>query len=636
MAIVETTFQPGETVGHFRLERLLGRGGMGAVYMAEDLTLHRTVAIKFMDRAVITAQFKEREREAIEARFQREARSAAVINHPNVAQIYEANFDTDNWYIAMEYIDGTDLGTMQDEGHEFTTDEVIDIVRQACTGLQYAWSRHRIVHRDIKPKNIMLTEEGQVKVVDLGLAKPVSDDYEEDATSLTLPGTSVGTPKYMAPEQAAAQVDLDERVDIYSIGALMYELFCGRPAFTGKNRTVIYGKQLRHTYKPIPEHRKGVPAHLVALVDHMLRADREDRVPTYAAVIDRLVPRTDEGTQQTGGRIGKLAFVTAALMLIAMVGIALSTRGRGSQVQPPSNGKVMTLKNVDFQMLKVNDYWIGAAEVSNRLFAEFAPHHRVKAWGDRNLNAPATPAVAVTHEQALAFCEWLNQHPDLQRPGGYVFRLPTFQEAVAHLQRFGEAHALSGGVWELTLDGQAVGGCSWSPSQKGLAFDVPPPPIGKARYCNVGFRIVLARPASPSEASWIDLNKATVSKLASIDGLTPEQAQAIIDTRGRLGYFRSIAELQEPLSCSLGDIAKMHLQALPPNDLNNAERDDLVSVPGIGPALAERILKYRMANGPFASVSDLTKVSGIGDKALSRYRHRFRIATEDDRMYRGP
>ena len=245
-------FEAGHTISHFRLEKKLGEGGMGTVYRAEDLTLSRQVAIKFMHRSLVAQQSSKKIRESLEKRFIREARSAAAINHPNLAQIYEANFDTDDWYIAMEYIDGCDLPGRRAEVGQFAVDEVCEIARQVLAGLRFAWVHHKILHRDIKPQNIMLTREHQVKIVDLGLAKPVSaTEDDEQELELTQAGTAVGTPHYMAPEQAAGDTEIDCAVDIFSVGATLYELCTGHKAFNAKTAAMIYMSQMNRDYAQI-------------------------------------------------------------------------------------------------------------------------------------------------------------------------------------------------------------------------------------------------------------------------------------------------------------------------------------------------------------------------------------------------
>jgi len=224
--------EPGRTISHFRLEKLLGEGGMGAVYLAEDLTLSRRVAIKFMRRSMLATLPNPEIRKKVEQRFIREAKSAASINHPNIAQIYEANFETDHWYIAMEFIDGKPLDEILTKDGPMKAERALDIIAQVSHGLEYSWDSYKIIHRDIKPQNLMLSKRGHIKIVDLGLAKPIIESGEEEL-ELTGAGVPVGTPYYMAPEQAAGGT-VNHQTDIFALGATVYELLSGKNVFRVK------------------------------------------------------------------------------------------------------------------------------------------------------------------------------------------------------------------------------------------------------------------------------------------------------------------------------------------------------------------------------------------------------------------
>ena len=155
-SVIEADFnlEPGTNLSHFKILRPLGQGGMGAVYLAEDLTLNREVAIKLMRRSVLASITDPTLRDKVEQRFIREAKSAAKLNHSHIAQVYEANFDDDNWYIVMEYIAGESLDEEIRNEITYNSEDAVQLISQVAEGLKYAWDKYKIIHRDIKPANI--------------------------------------------------------------------------------------------------------------------------------------------------------------------------------------------------------------------------------------------------------------------------------------------------------------------------------------------------------------------------------------------------------------------------------------------------------------------------------------------------
>ena len=214
---LDSTFE-----GRYRITKLLGRGGMGAVYQARQIELDREVAIKVLPHIMNAA-----DPEAL-TRFKREATVMARLNHPNIVTVYDSGLNSDGHpYLVMELIDGMDVHTLRRSGR-LNLRVALNLVSQVCHALQYAHGKG-IIHRDIKPSNILVTEDGQVKVADFGLAKALEDaSQKKEEPSLTLPGALLGTPEYMAPEQKDGG-PVDHRADIYALGAMLYELLTGAP-----------------------------------------------------------------------------------------------------------------------------------------------------------------------------------------------------------------------------------------------------------------------------------------------------------------------------------------------------------------------------------------------------------------------
>lgn len=283
-------------VGHFRLLAKLGEGGMSAVYLAEDITLSRKVALKFMNWRNIQQHGSSRLREFHEQSFISEAKTAALINHANIAHIHEANFDDDRWYIAMEYIDGYSLATLLEHGKPLSIGQIINIAYQTASGLKHAWDVYKIIHRDIKPQNIMITTYNSVKIVDMGLATPVSNIDPEKTLAVDGP---VGTPYYMAPEQTIGKNDVDHRADIFALGSTLYELSTGQKPFNASNAVSIFKAKMNRNYVRIPTLRADFPPALADIIDQMLAPAPEHRLDSYADLIKALWKIGDSGADKT-------------------------------------------------------------------------------------------------------------------------------------------------------------------------------------------------------------------------------------------------------------------------------------------------------------------------------------------------
>lgn len=217
----------GLVLGKYEILDEVGRGGMGVVYRARDVRIDRTVAIKEL---LINPSLAKAADEII-ARFHREAQTAGGLSHPNVVTIHDFGADGGNHYIAMEFIEGKNLKEYMEEGHDFSDEELVDILIQICEGLQHAHER-KVIHRDIKPDNISITAKGDVKITDFGIARMSTTN---PMMSMTQDGTMLGTLGYISPEQLQDSRGVDHRADIFSLGAMMYELYTNKLPFDGGN-----------------------------------------------------------------------------------------------------------------------------------------------------------------------------------------------------------------------------------------------------------------------------------------------------------------------------------------------------------------------------------------------------------------
>jgi serine/threonine protein kinase len=260
-------------VGRYRLLQHLGGGGSAEVYSAEDTLLHRKVALKILRRT----EADERQ----SRHFEREARSASLLNHPNAVTVYDVGQQDDLHYIATELVDGETLRERIERG-PMTIMEVIDVasaVAGALVAAHDAW----LVHRDIKPENIAIRRDGVVKVLDFGVSALSGDD---DATDpLRRPGAFVGTLHYLSPEQVRGEAIVDNRSDIYSLGVVLYEMLAGRVPFTGRAVIDVLAAIVESEAAPLPA---TVPAELRDLVTLSLRKSLYDRPQTAADVLAAL------------------------------------------------------------------------------------------------------------------------------------------------------------------------------------------------------------------------------------------------------------------------------------------------------------------------------------------------------------
>jgi eukaryotic-like serine/threonine-protein kinase len=289
----------GETIaGRYELEEVVGHGGMSTVYKAHDSLLERNVALK-----VLHQQYNEDD-DFVE-RFKREARSAAQLQHPNIVTVIDRGEEGGRQYIVFEFIDGENLKELVVRKGRLEVREALELALEIARGLAFA-HENGLVHRDVKPQNVLLNGDGGAKVTDFGIARSL--DVEHSA-SVTQTGTVLGTSNYIAPEQASGQ-PVDAQTDVYSLGVVLYEMLTGDVPFPGESFVAVAMKHIQEPSPSVLDARGDVPLRIAEMVDRALEKNPEHRFPTMDAFAAEIEATLDE---LDGGADGAVTMVVPAL-----------------------------------------------------------------------------------------------------------------------------------------------------------------------------------------------------------------------------------------------------------------------------------------------------------------------------------
>jgi len=293
--IVARTSESGEAqiIAGFELIDKLGEGGMGSVYKAKQISMDRLVALKTLSKQLA-------ENREFTARFVREARTAAMLDHVNIVRGLDVGSEGDIHYFAMEFVEGESVGTMIKRDGAIPEDRAMRIIIQIARALEYAWKTKQIIHRDIKPDNILVTKDDVAKLADLGLARTT----DTESTMMTQTGVAMGTPHYISPEQARGERDIDTRTDIYSLGATLYHMLTGTVPFAATSAMAVITKHLTEPLVPPHAVRSEVSEHTSAVVEKMMAKEASQRYADPSQLLEDLELAADgKAPRHAGGAL---------------------------------------------------------------------------------------------------------------------------------------------------------------------------------------------------------------------------------------------------------------------------------------------------------------------------------------------
>jgi serine/threonine protein kinase len=324
----------GTTISHYKILEKIGEGGMGVVYKAQDTKLKRTVALKFLPPELLC------DSEA-KTRFLHEAQAASSLSHPNITTIYDVDEADQKCFISMEYVEGKSLQSLIYE-RPLRVDEILRISEQIAEGLKAA-HRKEVVHRDIKSANVMVSDQGEVKIMDFGLAKL------KGATKLTRTGTTLGTFQYMSPEQAQGK-EVDCRSDIFSFGVVLYEMISQKLPFTGEHEAAIIYSVINERHEPLNQIVPPIPPQLERIVDKALAKDRDKRYQNMDELLSDLkeIPSTYPETKIITRR--RKYPLMASISVLALVFLALLAYFVAKPGKKPPSGERIPVAQTEQQL----------------------------------------------------------------------------------------------------------------------------------------------------------------------------------------------------------------------------------------------------------------------------------------------